>query len=653
MISSIKLDWYQKNLDFLFLEVGRIRNILEQSISPDKNSSIPVTDYWLDSNLDILCQKFNVSAFERDILLLCLGIEFLPSIGEFCAKLQGNTEKNYPTLSLAISNLPNSSWQVISPTSSLQKWKLIEFTTHLTLTQATISLERRIFYYLLGSTEIDEKLIGIVRPIPERFHTTFLPESQLNLIPSMTEITSNSDSKFEPILQLYGQEMTSKYALAYQTCQKLNRNLFVLSANNLPTKPIQLETLKQRWEREAILSNSVLLLECPEIDRENTPTEKAISSFIDSLNAPLIISSSSRRQSEERPLITFEISPLSSLEQKSLWLDNLGEFSSSLNDHLPRVISQFNLSYNAIESISFSLKNSLKNSENFKDNLPELLCNSCRSFASPKLDNLAKRIETNATWDDLILPKKDKNILKDIAVYLKQKAKVHLEWGFAEREKRGLGMTALFSGVSGTGKTMAAEILANTLNLDLYRIDLSSVVSKYIGETEKNLRKIFDAAETGGAVLLFDEADAIFGKRTEVKDSHDRHANVEISYLLQRMETYQGLAILTTNFKDALDRAFLRRIRFILSFPFPDKECRREIWKRIFPAKTPTSQLNFEKLARLNVTGGSIYNIALNGAILAAEAGEPVMMKHLLEAARKEYQKIERVLTDGEILGWV
>ena len=200
---------------------------------------------------------------------------------------------------------------------------------------------------------------------------------------------------------------------------------------------------------------------------------------------------------------------------------------------------------------------------------------------------------------------------------------------------------------------MAAEVLAGELRLDLYRIDLSQIVNKYIGETEKNLRQVFDAAEMGGAILLFDEADALFGKRSEVKDSHDRYANIEVSYLLQRMETYRGLSILTTNMKTALDTAFLRRLRFIVQFPFPDAAQRGEIWRRIFPADTPVEGLDINKLARLNSTGGTIRNIALNAAFLAAEADEPVRMLHVLRAARGEYAKLEKMPTEAEIRGWV
>ncbi len=196
---------------------------------------------------------------------------------------------------------------------------------------------------------------------------------------------------------------------------------------------------------------------------------------------------------------------------------------------------------------------------------------------------------------------------------------------------------------------MAAEVLAGDLGLDLYRIDLSAVVSKYIGETEKNLRSVFDAAEAGGAVLLFDEADALFGKRSDVKDSHDRYANLEVAYLLQRMESYRGLAILTTNLRSNVDRAFMRRLRFVVQFPFPDEAARSEVWRRVFPPETPLEGHDPDGLARLQVSGGSIRSIALSAAFAAAEAGTPVRPEHVLHAARVEYAKAERRLTDGEL----
>jgi len=195
-------------------------------------------------------------------------------------------------------------------------------------------------------------------------------------------------------------------------------------------------------------------------------------------------------------------------------------------------------------------------------------------------------------------------------------------------------------------------VLARELDRDLYQIDLATVVSKYIGETEKHLRKIFDAAERSGAILLFDEADALFGKRSQVRDSHDRYANLEVSYLLQRMESYRGIAILTTNMQNALDTAFQRRLRFVVQFPFPDPPSRERIWRKVFPAAAPTESLDYEKLAQLNVTGGAIRNIALLSAFLAAHEGSAITMRHMLEASHTEYAKLDKPLSPAETRGW-
>jgi len=243
--------------------------------------------------------------------------------------------------------------------------------------------------------------------------------------------------------------------------------------------------------------------------------------------------------------------------------------------------------------------------------------------------------------------------LHEIAAHVRHRFKVYESWGFAEKSSRGLGISALFSGESGTGKTMAAEVLAKELRLDLYRIDISSLVSKYIGETEKNLSRVFDAAEDSGAILLFDEADALFGKRTEVKDSHDRYANIEVSYLLQRMEAYRGLAILTTNLKTSLDTAFQRRLRFVLQFPFPDLQLRERIWRNAFPPEVPLEEVSYTRLAQLSVAGGDIRNIAVNAAFRAAAEDQPLNMRHLLGAAHGEAAKRERPFSEAEVRGWV
>jgi SpoVK/Ycf46/Vps4 family AAA+-type ATPase len=323
--------------------------------------------------------------------------------------------------------------------------------------------------------------------------------------------------------------------------------------------------------------------------------------------------------------------------------------AARLNGALDGVATQFRLSAETIARTGEALRPALAASPT-----PDAaLWQACRASVRNGLDDLAQRVEPAAHWDDLVLPGPQKATLRQIAVHVKHRFAVYDGWGFAGKGARGLGISALFAGESGTGKTMAAEVLANELHLDLYRIDLAAAVSKYIGETEKNLKRVFEAAEDSGAILLFDEADALFGKRSEVKDSHDRYANIEVSYLLQRMEAYRGLAILTSNLKNALDTAFMRRLRFVVQFPFPDAQQRELIWRGIFPAATPLEGVDCAKLARLNVAGGGIRNIAMNAAFLAAAAGSPVAMPHLLQAARSEAAKRERALSDAETRGWV
>jgi AAA+ superfamily predicted ATPase len=283
----------------------------------------------------------------------------------------------------------------------------------------------------------------------------------------------------------------------------------------------------------------------------------------------------------------------------------------------------------------------------------ERLWDAARAASRRGFDGLAQRIEARAGWNDLVLPDDQKRTLQTLVAQVRQRSRVYGDWGFAAKSARGLGIAALFSGGSGTGKTLAAEVLANELRLDLFRIDVASVVSKYIGETEKNLARVFDAAEAGGAILLFDEADALFGKRSEVRDSHDRYANIEVTYLLQRIEAYRGLSILTTNMKQAIDAAFLRRLRFVVAFPFPDAAARAEIWDRVFPPQTPR-RVDRDKLARLSLSGGHIRNVALCAAFLAAEQGRDaiVTMAHLRRAAEAEFVKIEKPLPAAELRDW-
>ncbi len=279
------------------------------------------------------------------------------------------------------------------------------------------------------------------------------------------------------------------------------------------------------------------------------------------------------------------------------------------------------------------------------------LCSAARTQSSLDLGILAYKIEPKYTWDDIILRPNQLKQLEDICKESEYRDLVHRQWGFADKLSLGKGLNALFSGASGTGKTMAAEVIAKQLQLDLYKIDLSQIISKYIGETEKNLNRIFTAATNSNAILLFDEADALFGKRSEVQDARDRYANIEVGYLLQKMEEYEGIAILTTNFRDNIDKAFERRLRFIIKFHLPDAQNRYLIWQKIFPKNAPCdSSLDLKFLAQnFEITGASIRNIALTAAFLAADDHEVIEMIHIIQAIQREYQKMGHVLRDRDL----
>ncbi|MFO7635488.1 MAG: ATP-binding protein, partial [Caldilinea sp.] len=465
---------------------------------------------------------------------------------------------------------------------------------------------------------------------------------QQSLAETIVAVAESAPSPL-PVLQMPGADDDGKRDVAAYAAARLGLRLYAIAGDDLPASAHELEALSALWQREAALLDAALLIESGDALQS-----ASLKRFAEQTGGVTFIAARSA-VTLARPDWRFQVDKPGLDEQQELWRKSLGRDADVYGESLEAVASEFRLSARDIRRAGAELAR--------PGSAPDCgdgpLWQICRGLQGRRLDSLAQRIEPMDGWDELILPEPQKATLRQIATHLRHRATVYQRWGFAERSTRGLGLSALFAGESGTGKTMAAEALAKELHLDLYRIDLSAVVSKYIGETEKNLARVFDAAEDSGIILLFDEADALFGKRSEVKDSHDRYANIEVSYLLQRMEAYRGLAILTSNQKAALDTAFHRRLRFVIHFPFPEAGEREAIWRSIFPAATPTEGLDHGKLARLQMAGGNIRNIALNAAFLAAEEGRPVTMAHLLRAAQDEAGKRERPLSDAETRGWV
>jgi len=437
-----------------------------------------------------------------------------------------------------------------------------------------------------------------------------------------------------PVIELLGRDALSKRLVAQQAVQPLGLSLQAMDIKALPFQGADFDNFVRLWQRETRLLPIGLYIDAHGAGEvENS----ALKRYLDRSSGVIFVDREDGNAVLTHNHSTFEIDKPTPEEQEQLWRQAL---QGQNEGYAARLAEQFVFNQYEIRNLAATV---LGEQPQAPSGVQPALWQACRVAARAGMEQLAQRIDAKATWERLVLPAEPKALLRRITQQVNQRNRVYVQWGFRNIMNRGLGINALFAGESGTGKTMAAEVIANELGLDLYRIDLSAVVNKYIGETEKNLRKLFDAAEESGAILFFDEADSLFGKRSEVKDSHDRYANIEVNYLLQRMESYRGLAILATNMKSALDKAFMRRLRFIVEFPFPGPAERQEIWQKVFPAETPLDdKLDYAYLAKLNLSGGSIHNVSLNGAFEAAQVGDAVTMAMLLDAARIEFQKLER-----------
>ena len=574
--------WQDENQRSLVAALARVRRALErekqsQEAEPDDAAAA-------NSALRNVEAAFGLSPFERDLLLLCAGMELDSVFPQLCATAQGDPGKAYPTFGLALAVLLEPHWSALLPTAPLRYWRLLEFNAGGSIGHTPLRIDERILHHLTGLSYLDERLHGLLQPLPAR---GLLPPSHAAIARRVGELWRASAP---PLIELFGEDDAAKNAIAANVSAALGMPLHILRMADIPLPAGERESFIRLWERETILGSGALLIDCG-AENESAENSHALLSLVRRMRGPLALAAREPRSDLAKPTIKLEVRRPIVLEQQAIWREALEPLVPELNGEIDLLTAQFSFGRESIIAAGAQLRE--RSCEQAERESAARLWDICRNQARRGLENLAQRIDPVATWEDLVLPEPQRQTLREMASHVRQRMMVYESWGFSTKGARGLGISALFAGESGTGKTMAAELLANELQLDLYRIDLSSVVSKYIGETEKNLRRVFDAAEQGGAILLFDEADALFGKRSEVKDSHDRYANIEVSYLLQRMEAYRGLAILTTNRREALDPAFL-----------------------------------------------------------AADAREPVRMSHLLRAARTEYDKLEKPLTEAEIGGW-
>ncbi|MDM0071129.1 ATP-binding protein [Variovorax sp. J31P207] len=603
--------------------------------------------------LAVLSQRLGLSAFERKVLLLCVAAALDTRIGGLCAQALDEPSRPWPSFALAMVLFDDPAWEALSPDRPLRYWRLVE--VHASgatpLTMSALRADDRIVDYIKGLNRADERIAPSLLPI-DTDDLQALPPSQQSAVDALLAFVRRSaDEGSAPALQLTGIDVASKQLVAAHVAAGLGLRLERVGLSALPAQGADLEAWCRLWRRECLLMPLALYIDAHDVPAGESSDASAavLGRLLDRLHALAFVATRDAHAlgaGGRDGLLVTAIERPSATEQTQAWLDLLGESREALAS---RLASQFNFNLPQIASMARSAGRAAgDDGDSGDDSLASALWTACRQCAHSKMDLLSQRIRPKAEWGDIVLPAEALSLLHQIVAQVALRRRVYGDWGFERKMSRGLGLSALFHGESGTGKTMAAEVIANALALDLYRIDLSAVISKYIGETEKNLQRIFDAAEDGGGILFFDEADALFGKRSEVRDSHDRYANIETNYLLQRIEAFRGLAILATNLKGSLDAAFMRRLRFVVPFTYPGPHERALMWQRAFPADTPVEGLDPAQLARLDCTGGSIHSIALNAAFLAAHRGGSVTMALVHEAARSELLKLGRPIHEAD-----
>lgn len=610
--------------------------------------------------LDFLCEKFSLSRLERQLVIMSLAVELHPKYEKVFSLIADDVSIKYPTLETALKLLFDEQTEFIKYKrqwingGSLLKFLLSDSPWNQYGQNREMRLDERIVYYLLGMEKFSREIDNYI----EIFHADSILTPlliKMDLQEKLQSYYTVLQQKETIIINLEGAHGIGKTFHLKHLCQSLGRNLLIVDMK-LFLSEASPERLIKSILCETILQNAVLAIKMPDIIED-----KLISALVQlktgymeeyPLNEVLFILSTDSIKKyltgQNDKLLHFSLELPSEQERKIIWQTFSRQYKFSIQMNWGEFASKFKFSPGQIrDTLELAYINSALNIQKIEGIGLNSLVLACYQNGKSHLITKARKIEAKYHWEDIILPDDAKNLLKDACNQMNFRQKVFGEWGFEKKLSYGKGLSMLFSGPPGTGKTMSAQVVANELQLELYKVDIAKLVSKYIGETEKNLEEIFDEAQLSNAILFFDEADAIFGKRTEVKDSHDRHANVETAYLLQRMEDYEGVTILATNYLKNIDEAFLRRINFVIEFPFPDASYREKIWRSMFPEETPLHEdVDFSLIAKkFEISGGNIKNIVVSAAFIAAEKNEPVRTSYIIKAARTELNKIGKMVS--------
>lgn len=626
--------------------------------------------------INALSEIFGLNPIEEQCIIICLAIELDSKYEKIYGYIQDDITKKKPTVDMALKLLGRSFEDRLDLRSAFKyESPLIKFLTcadesvydEMPLISHELKLHKRVVDFILEHNYMDHKLVGFTHyfGFPEGTEELNSQNRRNSLVKNKLDIIEKVEQYFaylrqegrNTVLNFYGPPGSGKKLLTENICKTLKLPLVAADLSKLDRGKLTLEQALLRLVREAMLQRALLCIENPEgaFNGENESGTK-IKSLIETVHGYLpvtFILSSEKLDFEsfmaEVDYLAVEVEKPDEPVRRELWDSFIKELDVKCRG-IDGIAEKFTLTPGQMRNaLKHASRRAVFESGRKKISKEELY-RSCRIQSSSGLGKLSEKIEPKQGLEDIVLPDDQMDQLEEIIEYVRHKEKVYGKWGFGNKLSRGKGTGILFSGPPGTGKTMAAEVISKELMMDLYRIDLSQVVSKYIGETEKNLSRIFKEAETSNAILFFDEADALFGKRSEVKDAHDRYANVETAYLLQKMEEYEGITILATNLRGNMDEAFTRRLVFTLDFPFPEEEYRKRLWESVFPKEAPIgSDVDFGFLSsRFRIPGGNIRNIALKAAFYAAKDNSDIRMIHIIKAVKREYQKMGRICVKSD-----
>jgi AAA+ superfamily predicted ATPase len=649
---------------------GMALDLLDDEIAERVHHSLTA---GVDLTLPALGRLFALSAWELAAVVVCLAPELRRKYDRLYSYLQDDITRKRPSVDLVLELLCRTEPQRLAArgrfaeTAPLLRAGILRpvddphSPSGSTGLGQFLALDPRICRFLLGVNGMDTRLVDRSRLYPP--DDADRPEAPVDDagVDALVRLAEHHLSPDNPdrrrlVLALYGPAGVGKCELARHVCARLGVPMLSVDVHALVQLGAEAADVLRAALREGLLESTVVHLAgaAALLDAAARPLLAALETAVAEFGWLVFLTGQSAWAGEAQfagalvhPVaVTLPDVPRSA----EIWRRCLAGRTADPRSWAAELAVRFRLAPGRIRAAL-----ELADNERLMRSKPSDLAladvsAACRQQSSRKLGDLAVRVDPRSGWDDLVLPADRVAHLREICAQVRYHHQVFGPWGFDAKLSHGKGLSVLFSGPPGTGKTLAAEVVARDVDLDLYKVDLSGMVSKYIGETEKNLARIFAEARTSNAILFFDEADALFGKRTEVSDAHDRYANIETSYLLQKMEEYDGVVILATNLRQNLDEAFTRRIRFVVEFPFPDADSRAGIWRTMFPPQTPlAADVDFAVLARdYPVTGGNIKNIVLNAAFLAAADGGAVDLRHILRGTRREFEKIGKLWSEPD-----